>query len=69
MLHQRFIHEARATGDDGFCLAQPLTDPMHQRATNRVAQQQTTRQHRHHENDSSGDQTIETLVVLATLFR
>ena len=69
MLQQSLVHEARTTGNDRLCPAQPFTDTLHQRAPHRVAQQQTTRQHRHHQNDSSGDQTIVTSVVSTALFR
>ena len=38
LVHDGVTHEARATGDDGLRLTQPLADTLHQRATYRVAE-------------------------------
>ena len=72
MFHQRVLcqsvaHESRATGDDGLSPPQSLVDPLHQRTTHRVTQQQATRQHGNHQDDCQSDQAVEAAVVLATL--
>ena len=68
LLCQGLTHETRATGDDGLSLAQSFTDSLHQRTTHRVAQQQATRQHCRHQNDSEGYKTVESSVVFSALY-
>ena len=67
VLSQCFAHETRTTCDDCFCTAQAFTHSLHQGSSYRIAQQEATRQHSRHQNDSGGNQTVESSIVLLAL--